>query len=78
MTDRFIDPASIEERRAAWFERGYIRRIKEMPLQLLLQERIRHCKLYHAGDDFAEGCWQCHLIQRHCNKRMSKPRMRAR
>jgi len=70
MTDRFIDPASIGERRAAWLERGLIRRVKEMPLQLLLKERVQHCKFYHAGDDFAEGCWICHMIQRWTNKRI--------
>lgn len=70
MTDRFIDPASVQERRAAWLERGLIRRVKEMNIHQLIQFRLHHCKLMHAGDDFAEGCWVCHLIARWTNKRI--------
>jgi len=72
VTTRFIDPGSIEERRAAWLDRGLIRRVREMPLQLLLQFRAQHCRMYHRGEYFDSGCWQCHLIERNVAKRMTK------
>lgn len=69
MTDRFVDPGSIQERRAAWLDRGLIRRIKEM-LQQLLTFRAQHCRINHRGEMFWDSCWQCHLIQRWTNKRI--------
>ena len=70
MSEPFVDPGSIQERRAAWLDRGLIRRVREMHLQQLLTFREQHCRLYHAGDYFGEGCWVCHLISRWTNKRI--------
>lgn len=74
MTEPFIDPACPAERRAAWLDRGLIRRVKAMTLQELLSFRIQHCRLWHRGSDFWDSCWTCHLVKRWTDKRMLQPR----
>jgi hypothetical protein len=63
MTDRFINPASVQERRAAWLDQSFLRRIADMGIETLKLERTAHDRMYHGGQD-ADGCWRCCAIRR--------------
>ena len=71
MSSLVLHPDHPIESRARDLDRGWLLRIRAMPLHVLKLERVAHQRMYHQGLELG-SCWRCRAIERRRDRLQAK------